>query len=178
MYGCGLRVSEVAQVRLDDLRPEPNAILINGKDGPYAKNAKHRMVPLNPKSRGALDTYLVERERVANANKTKTRALFFRVRGKFADTKGAGGTLPINVLSIAPMLLHITKLRGLPADAPAPSASRMRDPHSGQRLPLDVISHILGHDNIDVTAYYAQVSTQLMTTYNQAHPDAKPMTNE
>jgi site-specific recombinase XerD len=101
MYGCGLRVSEVAQVRLDDLRPEPNAILINGKDGPYAKNAKHRMVPLNPKSRGALDTYLVERERVANANKTKTRALFFRVRGKFADTKCAGGTLPINVLSIA-----------------------------------------------------------------------------
>jgi integrase len=28
--------------------------------------------------------------------------------------------------------------------------------------PLDVISYILGHDNLDVTAYYAQVSTRLM----------------
>jgi site-specific recombinase XerC len=41
--------------------------------------------------------------------------------------------------------------------------------------PLDVISHILGHDSIDVTAHYAQVSTRLMMrTYNQAHPHARP----
>jgi hypothetical protein len=41
--------------------------------------------------------------------------------------------------------------------------------------PLDVISHILGHDSLDVTAHYAQVSTRLMmTTYNQAHPHARP----
>ena len=40
--------------------------------------------------------------------------------------------------------------------------------------PLDVISHILGHDNLDVTAHYAQVSTRLMMkAYNGAHPHAK-----
>jgi site-specific recombinase XerD len=39
--------------------------------------------------------------------------------------------------------------------------------------PLDVIGHILGHDNIDVTAHYAQVSTRLIVvTYDRAHPHA------
>jgi site-specific recombinase XerC len=34
--------------------------------------------------------------------------------------------------------------------------------------------HILGHDNLDVTAHYAQVSTRLMMQiYNQAHPHAR-----
>src|ERR1700730_6321269 len=76
MYGAGLRVSEATQIRLDDLRPEQDAILINGKGGPYGKNAKHRLVPLNPKSRSALDAYLVERDKVASTNKTEPRALF------------------------------------------------------------------------------------------------------
>jgi site-specific recombinase XerD len=40
--------------------------------------------------------------------------------------------------------------------------------------PLDVIAQILGHDNLDVTAHYAQVSTRLMMdTYNRAHPHAR-----
>jgi integrase/recombinase XerC len=40
--------------------------------------------------------------------------------------------------------------------------------------PLDVIAQILGHDNLDVTALYAQVSTRLMMdTYNRAHPHAR-----
>ena len=59
MYGSGLRVSEAAQIRLDDLRPEQNAILINGKGGPYGKNAKHRLVPLNPSSYKALNATVI-----------------------------------------------------------------------------------------------------------------------
>jgi site-specific recombinase XerC len=40
--------------------------------------------------------------------------------------------------------------------------------------PLDVIAEILGHDNLDVTAHYAQVSTRLMMkSYNAAHPYAQ-----
>src|ERR1700730_19288361 len=73
MYGAGLRVSEAAQIRLDDLRPEQNAILINGKGGPYGKNAKHRLVHLNPKSRSALDAYLIQREKVATAKHVQTQ---------------------------------------------------------------------------------------------------------
>jgi hypothetical protein len=35
----------------------------------------------------------------------------------------------------------------------------------------------VGHDNLDVTAHYAQVSTlMMMTTCNQAHPHARSVT--
>ncbi len=40
--------------------------------------------------------------------------------------------------------------------------------------PLDVIQQLLGHDNIEITAHYAQVSTRLMMeAYNGAHPHAQ-----
>jgi len=72
------------------------------------------------------------------------------------------------------MLLHITRVRGLPAMHPHllrhACATHMLD----NGCPLDVIAAVLGHDNLDVTAHYAQVSTRLMmATYNQAHPHAK-----
>jgi site-specific recombinase XerD len=169
MYGDGLRVSEVAHIKLDDLRPEQNAILINGKGGPYGKSAKYRLVPLNPKSQEALDAYLIKREKMATVNGVRSQALFFAVRDRYAGMEQR----PINVRSVHRMLLHITKVRGLPPMHPHTlrhaAATHMLD----NGCPLDVISQILGHDSLDVTAHYAQVSTRLMMqTYNAAHPHA------
>jgi site-specific recombinase XerD len=98
MYGAGLRVSEAAQIRLDELRPEQDAILINGKRGPYVKEAKHRLVPLNPRSRAALDAYLPKRKRVAKRNKIEKGALFFAVRNRYSTAKA------LNVRSVNRML--------------------------------------------------------------------------
>jgi integrase/recombinase XerC len=170
MYGSGLRVSEVAQIRLDDLRPEQNAILINGKGGPYGKSAKHRLVPLNPKSRSALDVYLIERQQVVTRNHIETQALFFPIRNRYSPAKRGS----LNVRSVHRMLLYITSVRGLPAMHPHllrhACATHMLD----NGCPLDVISHILGHDSLDVTAHYAQVSTRLMMKeYGRAHPHAR-----
>jgi integrase/recombinase XerC len=178
MYGSGLRVSEAAQINLGDLRPEQNAILINGKGGPYGKNAKHRLVPLNPSSSKVLDAYLIERDRLLERSERQTTVLFFRVRGKFAHSKCAASNRSINPRSVHRMLLHMTKVRGLAPMHPHllrhACATHMLD----NGCPLDVISHILGHDNLDVTTHYAQVSIRLMmTTYNQAHPHARPDRN-
>jgi integrase/recombinase XerC len=170
MYGAGLRVSETAQIKLGDLRPEQNAILINGKGGPYGKSAKYRLIPMNPKSQEALNAYLVEREKMAAANDIQSEALFFAVRDRYASAAKRS----INVRSVHRMLLHMTKVRGLPPMHPHllrhACATHMLD----NGCPLDVISHLLGHDSLDVTAHYAQVSTRLMmTTYNAAHPHAR-----
>jgi site-specific recombinase XerD len=172
MYGSGLRVSEAAQIRLPDLRPEQNAILINGKGGPYGKSAKHRLVPLNPKSRSALETYLVERDAVAKRDRIEPKALFFpvRVRNRYAGVERE----PLTTRSVHRMLLHMTKVRGLQPMHPHllrhACATHMLD----NGCPLDVISQILGHDSLDVTAFYAQVSTRLMMKeYNGAHPHAR-----
>lgn len=169
LYGAGLRVTEAVQIGLDDLRPEQDAILIHGKGGPYGKNAKHRLVPLNPSSRQALGTYMNERDKMVKRYKLETGALFFAARNRYAEEERG----PLNVRSVCRMLLQITKLRGLPPMHPHllrhACATHMLD----HGCPLDVIAEILGHDNIDVTAHYAQVSTRLMMeTYNAAHPHA------
>jgi integrase/recombinase XerC len=171
MYGSGLRVSEAAHIRVDDLRPEQSAILINGKGGPYGKSAKYRLVPLGAKSREALAGYLPVRDRMLNQNGTKTAALFFRVRGK--NVKRAAGVLPINVRSVHRLVRYMSQVRGLVVMHPHllrhACATHMLD----HGCPLDVIQHILGHDRLDVTAHYAQVSTRLMMReYNYAHPHA------
>jgi hypothetical protein len=49
---------------------------------------------------------------------------------------------------------------------------------TGPACPLDVIAHVLGHDNLDATAHHPQVSTRLMMdTYNGAHPHARRRAN-
>jgi integrase/recombinase XerC len=166
MYGAGLRVSEAAHITLDDLRPEQKAILIHGKGGPYGTNAKQRLVPLNPHSRKALDEYLDARVRFL---KVETSVLFFAVRNRYE--KSSTNIEPIDVRSISRMLLHMTQVRGLQPMHPHllrhACATHMLD----NGCPLDVIAQILGHDNLDATAHYAQVSTRLMMdTYNSAHP--------
>jgi len=60
------------------------------------------------------------------------------------------------------------------ADASAPATPRLRYHLLDNGCPLDVISQILGHDSLDVTTYYAQVSTRLMMKkYNGARPHAR-----
>ena len=73
------------------------------------------------------------------------------------------------------MLAQITELRGLQPMHPHllrhACATHMLD----NGCPLDVIADVLGHDNLDVTAHYAQVSTRLMMkSYGAAHPYAAP----
>lgn len=169
LYGSGLRVSEAANIKMKDLRPEQRGILIKGKGGMCGLAAKERLVPMNPYSQSALDVYLAKRSKFIKGAGTKTEALFFAVRNRYASDQ----LQSINVRSVSRMLLAMTQLRGLQPMHPHllrhSCATHMLD----NGCPLDVIAVILGHDNLDVTAHYAQVSTRLMmAAYNSAHPYA------
>jgi site-specific recombinase XerD len=72
------------------------------------------------------------------------------------------------------MLLFMTALRELPPMNPHllrhACATHMLD----NGCPLDVVASLLGHDRLDVTAHYAQVSPRLMLKeYKESHPHAK-----
>jgi|SRR5450432_2020268 integrase/recombinase XerC len=169
LYGSGLRVSEAANIKMKDLRPEQRGILIKGKGGMCGLAAKERLVPLNPHSQSALDVYLAKRSKFIKGARTKSDALFFAVRNRYAGHK-----LPaINVRSVSRMLLGMTKIRGLQPMHPHLLRHACETHMLDNGCPLDVIAEILGHDNLDVTAHYAQVSTRLiMEAYNSAHPYA------
>ena len=117
---------------------------------------------------------MAKRSKFIKRAKANTEALFFAVRNRYAGK----GLQSINVRSVSRMLLSMTKLRGLQPMHPHllrhACATHMLD----HGCPLDVIAEILGHDNLDVTAHYAQVSTRLMMeAYNSAHPYAKSQGN-
>jgi site-specific recombinase XerD len=167
LYGAGLRVSEAAHLTLDDFQPEQNAILIHAKGGHYGKAAKLRLVPMNPHVEDVLRPYLCLRDMMVKRRKLRTNALFFAVSPNGKDA-------PITSRSVHRMLLRMTKVRGLQPMHPHllrhACATHMLD----NGAPLDVIQDLLGHDNIEITAHYAQVSTRLMmSAYNAAHPHAK-----
>ena len=174
LYGDGLRVSEAANLKLSDFRPEQNALLINGKGGMYGKAAKQRLVPLNPTVRAALDQYLVAR---AACLKTESNVMFFAARNRSRHPGSAAllqARQPITSRSIHRMLLQICALRGLLPMHPHLLRHACATHMLENGCPLDVIANVLGHDNLDITAHYAQVSTRLMMkTYNAAHPHAQ-----
>jgi site-specific recombinase XerD len=67
--------------------------------------------------------------------------------------------------------LEIEKLPGIDLEQIQPALNFWYMLENG--CPLDVIAAVLGHDNLDITALYAQVSTRLMMkAYNAAHPHA------
>lgn len=172
LYGAGLRVSEAANIRLGDLRPEQNAILIHGKGGRYGKAGRHRLAPLNRRSQKALDEYQTVRTRFLASRGLAAEVLFFAAHNPYA----AGGlpVQPINVRSIRRMLLYMTKVRLLRPMHPHLLRHACATHMLENGCPLDVIAQVLGHDNLDITAHYAQVSSRLMMkSYNAAHPHAK-----
>ena len=151
LYGSGLRVSEAAQIKLQDLRPEQNAILIHGKGGPYGKSAKFRLVPLNARSRAALDVYLVEREKSVIKRKLETDVLFFPCRPLFSrkariaqrPQRSSHAASYSQIAGLSPMHPHLLRHA---------CATHMLD----NGCPLDVIGTILGHQDLDITAHYAR----------------------
>ncbi len=171
LYGAGLRVNEAAKLTLQDFRPEQRSILIHGKGGMYGKAAKERLVPVNPYVQAALDAYLPARQQFMAAENIYSNALFIAVRNRYSEKSGRPA---ISDRTIRRLLEYMCELRGLPIMWPHllrhTCATHMLD----NGCPLDVIKEILGHDNLDVTAHYAQVSTRTMLkTYNAAHPHAR-----
>src|SRR5208282_4259463 len=72
LYGGGVRVSEVADARLEDLKLEMGYILVRGKGD------KERMVPLGVPAQQALQRYLKNgREAIAGTQKKKSSPLLF-----------------------------------------------------------------------------------------------------
>jgi integrase/recombinase XerC len=132
----------------------------------YGKEGKFRLVPLNQKTQAALDVYLPVRETMLQKHKLETRALFFGLRNNPGKS--------ISVRSIGRMLKRLTKVRKLQPMHPHLLRHACATHLLENRCPLDVIAAILGHDRLDVTAHYAQVSTRfMMDSYNAAHPHAR-----
>jgi integrase/recombinase XerC len=152
LYGCGLRISELAGLDLDDVDRSQGWLRVRGK------GRKERLVPLPGKALAALGSYLSDRPVVRDQ-----RAVFLNHRhGRLTD-RGLRGIVK----------LYATML----ADDPSIHPHSFRHAYATHLLAdgadLRAIQELLGHARLSTTQKYTQVSlTDLMAVYDKAHPKA------
>jgi len=155
LYAGGVRVSEVADARLEDLKLEMGYILVRGKGD------KERMVPLGIPAQQSLQSYL-KNGREALAKRKNSPLLFL----------GAGGR-------------RLTRQRVWQLVGKASVASgRHASPHMLRHscathmvengADLRTVQTILGHSDISTTQIYTHVALdRLKSVYSKHHPRAK-----
>ena len=156
LYGCGIRVSELAGLNLEDLDRSGGWLRVRGK------GKKERQVPLPGKAAEALDRYLAERP-VVREKVREERAVFLNHRNSRLTTRGIGGIVK----------LYATALAGDPSVHPHSFRHAYATHLLADGADLRAIQELLGHARLSTTQKYTQVSlTDLMAVYDKAHPKA------
>jgi integrase/recombinase XerD len=163
LYAGGVRVSEVADARLEDLKLDMGYILVRGKGD------KERMVPLGVPAQRALQQYLkVSREVIA---KKRSLPLLFL---------GTGGRRLTRQ--------RVWQLVGKASLGSGLSPGRHVSPHMLRHscathmvengADLRTVQTILGHADISTTQIYTHVALdRLKSVYAKHHPRAKARDN-
>ena len=152
LYGCGMRVSELAGLNLDDIDRAAGWLRVRGK------GRKERQVPMPRQAGEALDRYLAERPVVRDE-----RAVFLNARGRRFTRQGIGLIVK----------LYATCVAGDPSLHPHSFRHAYATHLLSAGADLRAIQELLGHARLSTTQKYTQVSlTDLMAVYDKAHPKA------
>jgi len=152
LYGCGIRVSELAGLNLQDVDRSEGWLRVRGK------GRKERQVPLPGQAARALERYLGERP-----VKRDEAAVFLNHRGTRLTTRGISGIVK----------LYATCLAGDPSLHPHSFRHAYATHLLADGADLRAIQELLGHARLSTTQKYTQVSlTDLMAVYDKAHPKA------
>ncbi|HTO53730.1 MAG TPA: tyrosine-type recombinase/integrase [Myxococcota bacterium] len=154
LYGTGLRVGELASLRVRDWDRDRRELRVAGKGN------KERIVPVPGAARAALEAWLETRP----AAGLLARALFTNARG------GALGERGVRVI-----LRRRLAVAGIARHA---SPHTLRHSFATHLLDADVdlraIQELLGHERLSTTQRYTHVSAErLARVYRSAHPRAK-----
>ena len=152
LYGCGLRVSELVGLNLEDIDRGERWLRVRGK------GRKERQVPYGAKAEAALERYLPER--TARPGET---AVFVNHRGARLTRRG------VEVI----VKLYATFLAGDSSVHPHSFRHAYATHLLADGADLRAIQELLGHARLSTTQKYTQVSlTDLIAVYDRAHPKA------
>ena len=167
LYGCGLRVSELVGLNLDDIDRTERWLRVRGK------GRKERQVPYGSKAEAALERYLPERclpnhglpnHCLPNQSpRPAETALFLNHRGARLAVGGAEFIVR----------LYATHLMGDSSVHPHSFRHAYATHLLASGADLRSIQELLGHARLSTTQKYTRVSlTDLMAVYDRAHPKA------
>jgi integrase/recombinase XerD len=157
IYGSGLRVSELLDIKMEDIHLNQGYIMVKGKGD------KERMVPISDLSVVALRNYIVK-SREDLLNDSKTTYLFLNQKGERLSRQG-----------------FFKLLKKLASDA---SVKTDCSPHTLRHsfathllengMDLRTLQSLLGHEDISTTQIYTHISQKrIKEIYKEAHPRAK-----
>jgi integrase/recombinase XerD len=167
-YAGALRVSEIVNAKLEDLKLDAGYMLVRGKGD------KERVVPLGRSAQEALTEYL-----------SRSRAVLAAGKGRAASGAAAALTRNSPVLFIARGGRNLTRQRVWQMVRAASAVSgRAASPHMLRHscathmvengADLRTVQTILGHSDISTTQVYTHLALdRLRTVYQKHHPRAK-----
>ena len=151
LYGCGLRVSEAANLNRENVSLEQGAVRV------WGKGSKERQTPLGTKARSALRAYLSADDAPAD----RSRPLFRNARGGRLSAR-----------SIQRIVRNYASRSGLREDV---HPHTLRHSYATHLLnggaDLRIVQELLGHSTPSATQVYTHVSQQeARRVYLAAHP--------
>jgi integrase/recombinase XerC len=153
MYSSGLRVSETANINLDDFEEEMSFLRVLGK------GSKTRLVPIGRYAKNAIDNWTNERAKYSE----DSNALFINLKGS-----------RLSVRSIQLRLKRLALKQGLPPVHPHMLRHSFATHMLESSGDLRTIQELLGHSSLSTTQIYTKLDYQhLVKIYDQAHPRAR-----
>ena len=153
MYSSGLRVSETANIDIDDFEEEMSFLRVLGK------GSKTRIVPLGRYAISAIQNWIKERQKYSE----ESTALFINLKGS-----------RLSVRSIQLRLKRMALKQGLPPVHPHMLRHSFATHMLESSGDLRTIQELLGHSSLSTTQIYTKLDYQyLVKIYDKAHPRAK-----
>ena len=151
LYGCGIRVSELVGINIDDLDLREGWLRVTGKGN------KERQVPVGGRAVAAVERYLTKRSQAPE------RALFLNSRGgRLQDRQVRRLVKQYALLITGDSTVHPHSFRHAYATHLLSDGADLR-----------AIQELLGHARLSTTQKYTQMSLKdLQSVYDRAHPKA------
>jgi integrase/recombinase XerC len=152
LYGCGVRVSELVGIDLEDIDLRDGWLRVRGKGN------KERQVPVAGRAVAAIERYLEQR-----STRPEERALFLNSRGARLSDRQVRRLVKLYALMVTgDSTVHPHSFRHAYATHLLADGADLR-----------AIQELLGHARLSTTQKYTQVSLRdLQRVYDRAHPKA------
>jgi integrase/recombinase XerD len=161
LYSTGARISEVENLKMDDLDLDSNEVIVTGK------GRKQRFVYLNGSAVHWIKNYLDARKRLINSNKDRHitgRYVFLNKYGRRLSSRSMR-----SIVKKYASRAHINK-NITPHSIRHSFATHLLQEGAGIRE----IQELLGHENISTTQIYSHLNVRkLKKDYKQFHPRAE-----
>ncbi|MBQ9760114.1 MAG: tyrosine recombinase XerC [Clostridia bacterium] len=155
---CGMRVSELVGINLNDIDSELRSIRVTGK------GSKERVVYLNDACKSALSAYLVERRGMQNARLTGNPLFVSRLEQR------------MSVKTVQAMVYKYLRMAGL--EAKHYSVHKLRHTaatlmYQSGNVDVRVLKDILGHEQLNTTQIYTHIGNRDIEAAMTQNPLAK-----